>query len=615
MNPIPDEKQIEEMLERIAPAQVGHLEQRLANAPWTARGIARRRLINTALVTGLVVVLLIAATPQGQALAQSILQFFVRTESDTRPVPTLVSQAAVSNTLDEELTGSFPDSRLHFEETCGDLLTPHCSLSEIRSMVTFPVMGLQNMQDGLVFQGATGGPQQVALVYTGDNVNGSLTLVQEPVGEDGPPSPQVAASTRVETVFINGITGEYVQGSWFSIDNEDGISWTDNPFVQTLRWETDSMVYSLVFRAGKDTGITLNKDDLLYLAGQLTVEVDARAAIEPLPAMEIEQISEQAGFTVIQPGWLPGEYAFLGAGYIPEQNAACLYFTYASGDAPVLAIAQRPTSGVSILDDISISTVDWNGQTISIPIVTEPVEIGGAEGQGLLISNGVNASKLCPQLGFTANQALYWQRDGKDYIIFGLIDQFQGGVFISKLEMQRLAENLTGISIIPEDQIDPQRLLSVEAASSLAGFDLKTPTQMVAGVQFNHAVHLVGAVSTDRSAGEAEKPAEEVNFIYTPLDESTHAGIDYNFQITQASGWLRPLNEIYAWGGFEYVTINGQTGVYRKMCWDAMTGGTDCRQELYWDENGIGYGFNLYLPGALDKEEFFAIAESMEIKH
>jgi hypothetical protein len=616
MNHILDEKQLEEMLENSVPAQTGRLEQRLAHAPWTPHAAARRRLINATVFAVLAAALFVAVTPQGHTFAQSILQFFVRTESDTRPVPTLVSVISVTGTPEYQTSHAFPETRLPFEETCGDLLHPRCSLGEIRAMVAFPVKGLQATVDGLTFEGATGGPEQVMLVYTGEHVNGGLTIAQEPASASSQQSQQVAASAAVETVSINGAAGEYVQGSWYSIDAKDGVSWTADPFVQTLRWEADSVLYSMVFRAGKDTGSKLDKDDLLYLAEQLTTGIDAHASRERLQPVEIEQISEQAGFTVIKPGWLPSEYVFLGGAYTPEQKTACLYYRYGAGDLPVLAVAERSATGSSILDDITTPTANFEGKEINIPIVTEAVEVGGAEGgQALLISNGVNTSKLCPNQDLVANQALYWQSAGKDYIIFGLIDQYQSGVFISRLEMQRLAENLTGVTTIAEDRVDPQRLQKVEEASSLAGFAVKAPTQMVAGIQFDHAVYLEGAVASDRAAGEAGKPAEVVNLIYTRVEKPTRGGIDYGLLITEVSGALRPLEEVYGWGGFEYVAINGQTGLYRKMCWDGVTGNTDCRQELYWDENGIGYGFNLYLPGALEKDEFFAIVKSMQVIH
>lgn len=616
MERIPDEKQLEEMLANIVPAQSGRLDRRLAHAPWTPRAVARRRLINAAVFAVLSVALFVAVTPQGNAFAQGILQFFVRTENDTRPVPTLVSVVSTPGEPTADAAAiPFPETRLPFEETCGDLLFARCGLDEIRSMVAFPVKGLEATVDGLTFAGATGGPEQVMLTYTGENVNGTLTITQEPVSAGNQPTQQVAASAEVEPVSINGVAGEYVQGGWYSIDASAGVSWTADPFVQTLRWEADSVLYTLVFRAGKDTGSKLDKADLLYLAGQLTTGIDARASRERLQPVEIDQVSEQAGFEVLQPGWLPAQYVYDGAAYTPEQNTACLYYNYGAGDVPVLALAQRPAAGSSILSDITITTVDYNGQAITIPVVTEPLPVGGADGgQALLVSNGVNAGLLCPYEEFLANQALYWQADGKDYVVFGLIDQYQGGVFLSRLEMQRLAENLTGVSTIPEDRLDPARLLDLKEAASLAGFDLKAPTQMVAGIQFDHAAYLQGAMAaTDRAAGESGEPAEAVNLIYTQAGKPTRGGIDYGLFITQASGALRSLEEVSGWGGFEPVSINGQTGLYRKICYDTATGGTDCRQELYWDENGTGYGFNLYLPGALEKEAFFAIAESMEV--
>ncbi len=270
MKPIPDEKQIEEMLTNLAPEPNGRLERRLAHAPWTPRMVTHHLLINTAAVCAfLAVVLFIASTPQGHAFAQSILQFFVRTEGDTRPVPTLVSMVPTPGATGDDSANPALGTRLPFEETCGDILHARCGLDEIRAMTTFPISGLVNTVDGLTFAGATGGPEQVMLVYTSESVNGALTITQEPAGEGSEAVRQVAASADVETVSIDGVEGEYVQGSWLSIDTGKGIAWTADPFVQTLRWQAGSVLYTMVFRAGKDIGSKLDKADMLYLAGQL----------------------------------------------------------------------------------------------------------------------------------------------------------------------------------------------------------------------------------------------------------------------------------------------------------------------------------------------------------
>jgi hypothetical protein len=280
----------------------------------------------------------------------------------------------------------------------------------------------------------------------------------------------------------------------------------------------------------------------------------------------------------------------------------------------VLAIAERP-SAASILEDITTATADINGKEIAIPVVTEQLGVGGAQGeQAVLVSNGVNTSKLCPNKDFTANQALYWQSDGKDYVLFGLMDQHEGGVFISRLEMQHLAENLTGVSTISNKGLDPERLLSAEDAQNLAGFEVKLPTQIIPGLHLDHAAIYLASEQTKTIAGPfdmAGGETETVVLVYTPQESPKRGGIDYGFFITQSAGAIRTLEEIYGWGASEYITINGQTAVYRQFCWDTLTGGTDCRQELYWHENGIGYAFAAYLPGAIEKDTFIAIAASM----
>ena len=612
MKHIPDEKQIEELLENFTPNTSRRLDQRLSNAPWTPRAVARRRVINITAIAALTFALLVAATPQGRAFAQNVLRYFVRTENDTRPVPTLT--LATPNATNVDSPNLLSGTHLPFEETCGDIYYARCSMNEIRAMVAFPVNELGKTVEDITFVGATGGPAQVILVYMGKSVNGLLMLSVGPVTAAEQRPLQVAASAKVEPVSINGMAGEYVQGAWDSVGANNGVSWTADPFVQTLRWEVDSVGYTMTFHAAKNTGILLDKSAMLYMAENMTMKVEAIVS-PPAPPLEVQDISQQAGFTVVEPGWVPEGYVFSNAAYIPAQNTACLYYNYGTGNLPEMAIAERPSAS-SILDDISTATVDFDGETITVPVVAEPLGVGGAQGgQAGLISNGVNTSKLCPNKDFVANQALYWQFDGKDYVLFGLIDQHEGGVFISRLEMQRLAENLTGVSTLPNNDLDPQRLLSAEDARDLAGFEVKLPTQTIPGLHLDHAAVYLASEQSQLIAGPFDTGSgetETVVFVYTPQGNPTRGGIDYGLFINQSAGAIRSLEEIFGWGGTEYITVNGQTAVYRQFFWDTLTGGTDCRQELYWHENGIGYAITAYLPGALERKEFLAIAESMK---
>ena len=143
MNHIPDEKQMEELLERAAPATTGRLEKRLDSAPWTARAINRRRYVSLSTLAVLMVSLIFVATPQGSAFAQDVLLFFTRTESDSY-------YSRVSDLTFEETTP--------FHEECGISIHPLCSVEQVRSKVDFEVKELSILPDGMYFEGATGGP-------------------------------------------------------------------------------------------------------------------------------------------------------------------------------------------------------------------------------------------------------------------------------------------------------------------------------------------------------------------------------------------------------------------------------------------------------------------------
>ncbi len=73
MNYVPDDKQIEELLQTLLPDASQRLDARLTTAPWTPRAVARRRFLNATTATLLILILLVTTTPQGRALAQAII--------------------------------------------------------------------------------------------------------------------------------------------------------------------------------------------------------------------------------------------------------------------------------------------------------------------------------------------------------------------------------------------------------------------------------------------------------------------------------------------------------------------------------------------------------------
>ncbi len=83
MKPIPDETQIENLLENLPMDISPRLEKRLASAPWTPRSVRRQRVLTIVYSTVFLLSAFLLLTPQGRAIAQTLLEFFTRTDQQS----------------------------------------------------------------------------------------------------------------------------------------------------------------------------------------------------------------------------------------------------------------------------------------------------------------------------------------------------------------------------------------------------------------------------------------------------------------------------------------------------------------------------------------------------
>lgn len=264
MNNVTDEKQMEELLTRATPNSTGQLDQRLRSAPWTTATVNRRRTVRATTLAVLMVTLIFAATPQAHAIAQDVLQFFIRTESDTFYQP-------VENLTFEDTTP--------FHEQCGIPIFPKCSVEQIRGMVEFEVKEIGAIPDTLYYVGATGGPDYVELKYGyEDRRDGNLSVIVEAVGNPSAIGTGIAAkSASIEEVQIGELPGEYYTGVLFQ-DEQGNVTWNPNDPTATLRWEDGGSTYTLFYYS---TAFPLTKEDLIALAESMTNEPVVKKPLPP----------------------------------------------------------------------------------------------------------------------------------------------------------------------------------------------------------------------------------------------------------------------------------------------------------------------------------------------
>ncbi len=555
------------------------------------------------------------ATPQGRAWAQNALRFFTRASDEARPAPALQpTLGAVPTNYPAALPATATpraSAGLPFQETCGSTFYPHCSAAEIREVVDFPVMEVAALPEDWEFSGATGGPELVQLHYQG--MAGGLILFQGPDRYADQIDMPIGSEAVIEPVAIGSVTGEYVQGMWVDPGQNTGsVVWDARIPQRTLRWEEGGIRYTLQFMPAKtDEGIELDKAMLVDIAAHVIGEAVAVPAPSPAPDTALDQVASQASFTIHEPGWLPERYAFAKAIYAPDRNAVCLSYNYpGSESAPYLLVAESPQT--LSLEDILLPPPFFDGKQIDIPVFTEPILLGGAQdGQALYASNGLDLNTLCQTQDIVTNHVLLWQSGGMSYVISGLMDAYEGRQFVTRLEMRRMAESLTGVSTIAGETPDPEYLPSVEAAEALAGFHIQTPSQMPTDVRFAYAVLRESGAKDWRSMGDGS--GTEVILVYlTPATDSIERHYKYLLYRND-----RPANtlEEMAMGGGEWVSVHGQPAVFYQVCVDGSVNGGDtaCNLNLSWvDEKRMRFDLNAYLPGALDKATFIAIAESIK---
>jgi hypothetical protein len=151
-------------------------------------------------------------------------------------------------------------------------------------------------------------------------------------------------------------------------------------------------------------------------------QVDEAQAVNhtPPPSLSLEELRRQAGFPLLVPGWLPGEFAFIQRGISAEKGGS------GQGAAQLVTIEYRRTAGRS--PDAGVLLFQASSGRINGPLLAEtkqqPVSVNGAAGlyvHGGWQSDGrgdpnVHIGSLRWDDGADAAY-LTWTQDGVTYLL------------------------------------------------------------------------------------------------------------------------------------------------------------------------------------------------------
>jgi hypothetical protein len=639
MKPIPDERQIEEMLSNSS-LQIGdRLDQALVNAPWTERAVARRQFARAASILALIMVLFVAVTPQGRAFAQSFLRLFIRADSNTLPVPTQPANwVEVTPGVLHPIMTPMPTLTplVAFAEDCGSFPIMSCSVEQIRSKVDFIVKEPARIPPGMYFTGATGGPDEVYLRYEYENNSGGLFISQERwMGIPDEGMPRIGASAVVEDVEVNDQGGQYFKGSFVQRSGEAEAKWDPNFQVETLRWVDDDISYTLVY--DYTTQGLLGKEGLVAIAESMTTEpvaklpmpatptVTAPVAVDPnLMSHKIALAERQAGFKLMLPPRLPAEVASHGgASYNRGTGVVSVWFTYDDTYMNGLYLDQQIVSNPedcalcdAIVGDDNSALLLHGPEIVGANANLQTVQVGDVTGkyyEGVRLGSG--EWQADPEI-----KHLRWQVNDRAFELTSL------GTDLRKEDLLTIAGSITLETSTPTPEVWDHSFywnLSLPELEKQAGYKLTLPTFLPEMLQF------FGARYDDQG---------KMALVHYEMDESLLGPNTNGLVVTQqivadpahcdlCDIVVGDINSIqdrsdYLWivapeANLETVQIGDVTGKYVEGNWE----GTDCcgwvwspdpySKFLRWQKNGRAVELS-YFGEEIHKEDMIRIAESMK---
>jgi len=188
-----------------------------------------KRLAFSALAV--VAILAIAlATPQGRAVAQSVLQFFRRTENKTFELKP--SQIVPVETVQADATAVPPSSLI--------------SVAEAEAHVGFDVLELPSVPAGFNYLGARLYGNSVSIEYEARGMGGNLFITQS---RDGYWQSELdwdkVPSDAIVPVKIGDVDGEFVKGTFVVYPNDTVATWNPDAAMLRLRWVKDGIWFEM----------------------------------------------------------------------------------------------------------------------------------------------------------------------------------------------------------------------------------------------------------------------------------------------------------------------------------------------------------------------------------
>lgn len=345
--------------------------RRIALAAWTVGALLAVTLV----------------TPQGRAFAQSVLQFFRRSESNVLPLP---AELAVATPAEGEPTALPP--------------LPMMSVADAEQVAGFDAQELPVIPDGFEYLGAMASAGSISIQYDVHGGGGALVINESPNGFVQSEWDQAPAEA-ISQVMIGDLEAEIVQGVYAVYPNDPNAAhWNSEAPVLRLRWIKDGIYFEMAKFGGVEAIASLDQNALIALAASMTNESTS--------VDDTKETDKQVPFNVLSPLVIPDGMTFQASSYDPALQMVSLSYGYSRDDLRIL-IKQQPVALPETCDLCGLVGASASVQHVQINDV--PGEY--AEGVWELTDNGP-VWRDDPYL-----KTLRWQKDGMAYELIYMGDE------------------------------------------------------------------------------------------------------------------------------------------------------------------------------------------------
>jgi hypothetical protein len=535
-----------------------------------------------------VILAALAATPQGRAWAQEMVQFFRKVNFTSIPVSSQEQEWMNTPTkmIDLPLVPLFlptstPDMlSLQECQPPQDIQSYACQIAFTESKLGFNLKEFPKTLDGWIFKSVTfdAALQSATIIYSHYTEHGSEFIFKQGFGQfpNSYGNWSLVPAEKVETVQIGSYQGEYVLGSFSLRDGDNAWRWDTEGDIQRLAWNDGNRWYYIEILPPSPRYIT--RDELVKLADSLVDSPTVLAdPLNPDSLTSIANAEKVSKLNLKAPTLLPLGYDFSYARYFPTNHEVHLHYG----------------------DSINKLTIyEWKGKNYDFAALAKIYSE-----HDITMVNGQPAFYGVPKAvaQYTSTYLLLaWRDEDLNYQMYFYFEPAWGGGLLDKDKMVAIAESMSDINDYKRNNTKPYEYVNIYETSldfSIKKFSKEPKGWSFTNVSANVQPNCIWMTYTSKN--------ESGNLYLNQCQSNTSPYLDQSNIPSNAIENVEIGKEKaqYIVGGFE-TDDNG------KSVWNAGL----LYRRLTWLEDGQWTEIIIYGESALlhNKDDLIALAESLQ---